>query len=618
LPVLTCPQIAGFQLSTEEAALNQLLELHFPKTSGRAVCIIRPQWAYNLKYVSLSAALRDLIAPAVLDPNMSLPATTPDEIPSALWKWRLDQLPPEMRSAVSMEPPKHIAVLSFAGLDTHDALFYPILAHELGHFIDYSFNPALNLSPSIIAKTQIPFVEVVNVITAKAPAALPQAGEIWQIVVQRVATCVRELLADLLALRMIGFGFFAAHTELLKTIAPWPDTEPLVTASGYPAPKFRLWSVLRHLLSPGFPGNPREFLTENPPPPDVDLTTLEHYLDEWVNSTKYGPALTDTPATRNAIAEHDIHAALGALTANAILSAYDEIVSVATQTISDAASARLAISFFERVQRLKADLPATPRQEKANSFAEIMSAGWAYQLTYGESRERALPEMKTQFREYEKTCNLLMKSIELMPPSNQPPLSLPTTEDPEIGAVLSRSHICTRLQLAVSHERYLGVVPIDVGAIEASSLDVHLGNWFVAMRRTRLPSVQLGQQSSEDLLARVGRDETFVPSDGRYLIHPGDLVLGATLEFFALPSDVMAFVEGKSKWGRLGLIVATASQVAPGFHGVVVLEFANAGTVPLELKPGLAIAQIVFQRMSENLPPADLYRGKYYCQIKPQ
>ena len=103
----------------------------------------------------------------------------------------------------------------------------------------------------------------------------------------------------------------------------------------------------------------------------------------------------------------------------------------------------------------------------------------------------------------------------------------------------------------------------------------------------------------------------------RYLIHPGDLILGATLEFVALPSDVMAFVEGKSRWGRLGLIVATASQVAPGFHGVIVLELVNAGTVPLELVPGTPIAQFVFHKMSHRLPDADLYRGRFYCQIKP-
>jgi dCTP deaminase len=95
------------------------------------------------------------------------------------------------------------------------------------------------------------------------------------------------------------------------------------------------------------------------------------------------------------------------------------------------------------------------------------------------------------------------------------------------------------------------------------------------------------------------------------------LALGVTQEFISLPNDVMAFVEGRSSLGRLGLFVATATQVAPGFHGVVVLELANAGTVPLELTPGIEIAQLVFQVMTHPVPSNKLYRGKYYCQIKP-
>ena len=63
--------------------------------------------------------------------------------------------------------------------------------------------------------------------------------------------------------------------------------------------------------------------------------------------------------------------------------------------------------------------------------------------------------------------------------------------------------------------------------------------------------------------------------------------------------------------------VATATTIAPAFHGVVVLELANTGTVPLELVPGRAIAQLVLQVMTNPVPEELLYRGKYYCQIKP-
>jgi deoxycytidine triphosphate deaminase len=135
--------------------------------------------------------------------------------------------------------------------------------------------------------------------------------------------------------------------------------------------------------------------------------------------------------------------------------------------------------------------------------------------------------------------------------------------------------------------------------------------------RDRSDGRKLPTNSAEDPLKTVGREEVFVSKGQTFLIHPGDLLLGVTLEFVALPADLMAFVEGKSSLGRLGLLVATATTVAPGFHGVVVLELANTGTVPLELIPGMFIAQLVFQVMTDPVPEEMLYQGQFDCQIKP-
>jgi dCTP deaminase len=133
-----------------------------------------------------------------------------------------------------------------------------------------------------------------------------------------------------------------------------------------------------------------------------------------------------------------------------------------------------------------------------------------------------------------------------------------------------------------------------------------------------LPVVHL-KDTEGQFVPGVGREEVFVPRGETFLIHPGDFILGATLEFLALPSDVMAFVEGRSTLGRMGLIIATASQIAPGFHGAVVLELANTGTVPLAITPGMGIAQLVFLTLTEPLSTkkTNVYRGKYQCQIKP-
>ena len=91
------------------------------------------------------------------------------------------------------------------------------------------------------------------------------------------------------------------------------------------------------------------------------------------------------------------------------------------------------------------------------------------------------------------------------------------------------------------------------------------------------------------------------------------------IEPFALPTlaDLIAFVEGKSGLGRAGLFVATATQVAPGFKGSIVLELFNSGTVPLLLRPGMSIAQLVFVQTDCPLPSDWLYRGGSSCQVKP-
>ncbi|HUU44096.1 MAG TPA: dCTP deaminase, partial [Acidobacteriota bacterium] len=115
----------------------------------------------------------------------------------------------------------------------------------------------------------------------------------------------------------------------------------------------------------------------------------------------------------------------------------------------------------------------------------------------------------------------------------------------------------------------------------------------------------------------TGLQEIFVQERDWFVIHPGDFVLGVTLEFIAIPNDMLAYVEGKSSLGRTGLLVVTASKVDPGFHGVVVLELANTGTVPLRVRPGMPIAQLVLHALDREVPEQYLYRGRYSCQIKP-
>jgi dCTP deaminase len=101
----------------------------------------------------------------------------------------------------------------------------------------------------------------------------------------------------------------------------------------------------------------------------------------------------------------------------------------------------------------------------------------------------------------------------------------------------------------------------------------------------------------EDL---TGLTELVEVKDGEaFMLHPGEFALGSTLERVAVPSDLVARVEGKSSLGRLGLVIhSTAGFIDAGFDGHVTLELANLANLPITLYPGMKIGQISFIKMT--------------------
>jgi dCTP deaminase len=124
-----------------------------------------------------------------------------------------------------------------------------------------------------------------------------------------------------------------------------------------------------------------------------------------------------------------------------------------------------------------------------------------------------------------------------------------------------------------------------------ASIDVRLGQRFHIPLRAKLSQLNLlSSDHQKDLLKY--KDDTFVPIGDYFVLHPGQFVLGETLEWVHLPKNLAAFVVGKSTWGRDGLIIATAIGVHPHFSGILTLEISNVGEIPIYLYPGLAIAQL--------------------------
>ena len=137
----------------------------------------------------------------------------------------------------------------------------------------------------------------------------------------------------------------------------------------------------------------------------------------------------------------------------------------------------------------------------------------------------------------------------------------------------------------------LVVDPLDDDAIQPSSIDVRLDNRFRVFYTARVPYIDV-KQPMDDLTELVE-----VKPDDAFILHPGEFVLGSTLEQVGIPADLAARLEGKSSLGRLGLMThSTAGFLDPGFVGHVTLELSNVANLPITLYPGMRIGQIaVFQ-----------------------
>ena len=144
--------------------------------------------------------------------------------------------------------------------------------------------------------------------------------------------------------------------------------------------------------------------------------------------------------------------------------------------------------------------------------------------------------------------------------------------------------------------------PYDDGLMQPASLDVRVDRLFRVFRNSRYPFIDV-KRELEGLteLVEIEGDEPFI-------LHPGEFVLGSTLERIALPDDLVARIEGKSSLGRLGLLIhSTAGFIDAGWNGHITLELSNVANLPITLYPGMKIGQISFLRMTT---PADVPYGQ--------
>ncbi len=165
-------------------------------------------------------------------------------------------------------------------------------------------------------------------------------------------------------------------------------------------------------------------------------------------------------------------------------------------------------------------------------------------------------------------------------------------------------------------ERLIVTPLLSVEQIKGGSVDVRLGTEFILMKRSAkgpIDPMAMDTGSSVDYQERV-----HVDVGDKMILHPNQLVLGVTLEFIQVPADLMAYVIGRSSWGRLGLMVATAVMVSPGYRGSLTLELANLADTPVYLYPGTRVAQLVFHQVEGTHTAYAQDGGKYTGPVGPE
>ncbi len=147
----------------------------------------------------------------------------------------------------------------------------------------------------------------------------------------------------------------------------------------------------------------------------------------------------------------------------------------------------------------------------------------------------------------------------------------------------------------------LSIEPLERGQIQPASVDIRLGNTFSIVEDSSTGVITL---ENEITYKKIQTDT--------YVLLPGQFILATTMEYFMLPNNLTAFVEGRSSLGRLGLFIQNAGWVDPGFRGEITLELFNANRCAIELKAGRRVGQLVFSVMDDiALNP---YNGKYQGQ----
>jgi dCTP deaminase len=184
--------------------------------------------------------------------------------------------------------------------------------------------------------------------------------------------------------------------------------------------------------------------------------------------------------------------------------------------------------------------------------------------------------------------------------------------------VLNGQQIRERMGRKAYGQRLLITPLLSEAQIGSSTVDVRLGSTILLLRKARVGSIDITDEFVAKSLDKTTYDVVQIRYFKKFVLHPHSLILASTFEYLSFPYDLTGTIVSRSSWGRLGLVIATASIIHPGFKGCLTLELANLGDSPITLYPGERIGQLEINEVKVGEKEAPVYTGTYQCPTEPE
>ncbi len=573
-------------------AVEKFAEQIIPTTD----VMLRPQWKYNYAVVNadIQAYYRNNL--------VELKEYTTDEDFEAIFG--------ELKG--------HFYTISFPSMERKNIFLHCLVGHELGHIIT---NPYI--SDELVNKFLASITPRITTILSEEYPLFKDVASNVQSQLDRSTNMLKrglsEMLADHVGAKLFGPAFLFSLFEI--AIQNDFDHMPSDENNYYPPWRYRLREV-RDILSSGG----QRFLP-------LGKEHFQKLLVEEVNSRyRLIQEIVDQRSDIEMIQQDRIADLVYGYIQEYYRSILNETSNLEALLGNLVISPELLYSELRiLIDRLRAGIPPNAvelslAQRRCATIPEILNASWFFKIAYNESLfDDEDQSEESTLRDRNILNRLTLKAVEFsnvqreyeetLQNSKQPLFQPESGSSLETGGALGKAEIIDLMQVK-NIERRLVITPLvdPDESIGSCSVDVRLGGEFIIMKKQTFPVLDI--RDVTELQQRMLQYHQKIRKDYRdpFVLHPRQLIIGSTLEYLSIPPGVMCYVSGKSSWGRMGLIIATAVKIDTGFKGCVTLEIINEGEVPIVLYPGIPIAQIVLHRTSAS----GRYEGRFVNPTGPQ